>query len=1023
MTTLTNTSAMCRAWRMRVGGLLVGVFALLTTVATAQPTTTGSIVGRILNPSSGEYIRNAEVRVQGTTVSAISEDGGYYRLNNVPSGDVTLVATYTGHQTVTATVTVAAGSTSTHDFELSPVLSTRERDEIVKLGAFVVESEREGQAKAVTEQKTATNVKTVVASDNFGDVAEGNIGEFLKFMPGITLDYVETDTRAARIGGMEARYGYVTLDGGTIANTSTGSFGDDTRQFEFEAVSINNIDSIEVNRTLMADMPGDAPAGTVNLRSRSALDRKTPQFNYVVGMIGNQYEHSLSSTPRHDDATHPKTRPTAGFDYSSGPLPFAGGKLGITLNGQFTNVFKEQFRHALTYDYTSTTAQARGTPLITAINYKDGPKMTEKSSGGMKIDYEPFRALRLFIASSYTYFSDEISNRNLNFRMSGNNIDPSSTLTRIVALPTSSNSTRIEQTGSTGNKKTDTTNLSSGFKYRSGQSVVDGLASYSRARQQNGGYHMGAVDTANLQLTRMGFIAQRPSVDSPSWYFTQTAGGSWYDLNNYGANDTQSNNVTESRSRAKTEQYVGQVNWQYTTAGSQPFVFKTGLYEQVTTRHREQIESYTATFIGPTGSQLQARMPASIASFWIAKPWGSNILPLPVPDKSAMYVLVRDHPEYFSYTATNQATDLDNLLSSPQSNQEQIGAGFISAMTKWRRWTLYAGLRLENTRTITEVPFVVPIASNPYSIKDSKGNLVANTSSLDYVRYRYSKGKDVNYNDYNNPFPSASARYEFTPNLDLKLGYSAGIKRPPLGRMAGLWDFNSAETIITIPNPDLTPSKSNKFSALLEYYWDPAGTVSVHVFETQIRNDSVQSDALPSSALGLQDDPIYAPYEFITYFNIPGVRKIRGIELNYAHQLRFLPGALKGTSIFATYSRYTSNPRPGGFVPQSATGGLNYRYRGVNFKIAGTWTDNVYTGSNTVSGSSKYNPGDREVLLARYIFDVGLGYNFNPHSEIRLDGRNAFNSGKTWEYKDSDHRIRQMERYGGQWTISYRGRY
>ena len=44
-------------------------------------------------------------------------------------------------------------------------------------------------------------MKTVVAADNFGDIAEGNVGEFLKFMPGITLDYVETDTRAARMGG------------------------------------------------------------------------------------------------------------------------------------------------------------------------------------------------------------------------------------------------------------------------------------------------------------------------------------------------------------------------------------------------------------------------------------------------------------------------------------------------------------------------------------------------------------------------------------------------------------------------------------------------------------------------------------------------------------------------------------------------------------------------------------------------------------------------------------------------------
>src|SRR5688572_2419190 len=240
------------------------------------------------------------------------------------------------------------------------------------------------------------NVKTVVASDNFGDIAEGNIGEFLKFMPGIQIDYVETDTRAARMGGMEARYGAVTLDGGAVANATATGFGGDTRQFEFEAVSINNIETIEVYKTLSADMPADAPAGTINLRSKSALDRKRASFNYMLGFIGNEYDLTLRTTPRHDDSPHAKIRPTTTFDYSNS---FFGQKLGIAVNGLFTSVFKPQFRVANTYDYTAAQASTAGTPLITLINYKDGPKMTDKMSGGLKLDYQPFPALRLSLAS------------------------------------------------------------------------------------------------------------------------------------------------------------------------------------------------------------------------------------------------------------------------------------------------------------------------------------------------------------------------------------------------------------------------------------------------------------------------------------------------------------------------------------------------------------------------------------------------------------------------------------------------
>jgi iron complex outermembrane receptor protein len=546
--------------------LTFGALAILAAPfgAQAQPTT-GAISGRVFNPATGEYIRNAEVRIEGTQQRTLTEDGGVYRIANAPAGNQTIVVHYTGYDIAKATVTVPASGEVTKDFELAgTVAPAAQGEQVVALNAFTVSAEREGNAKAIMEQKGAMNVKTVVATDAFGDIAEGNIGEFLKFMPGITLDYVETDTRAARMGGLEARYGAVTLDGGSMANASTGSFGGDSRQFEFEAVSINNIETIEVNKTLSADMLADAPAGSINLRSKSALDRKGSRFNFNAGLIGNQYEHSLSRTPRHDDAEHAKARPTFSFDYSNA---FFGNKLGIAVNGMFTSVFKEQFRHSLTYDYTSAQAIAAGQPVITALNFKDGPKMTEKSSGGLKLDYEPFKGLRLTLASSYTFFSDEIANRNLNFRVSTGQLLPGSNATRVIAGPVAGTGTRIEQSGSHGDKKTDTTNLSLGFVYRKDRWTVDGLASYSRARQQNGGQHMGAVDTANLQLTRIAYTAERPSVESSAWTFTQTAGPSWFDLNNYGRSDAQSGNVSLGRSRAKTQQYVQQINARYVLPG------------------------------------------------------------------------------------------------------------------------------------------------------------------------------------------------------------------------------------------------------------------------------------------------------------------------------------------------------------------------------------------------------------------------------------------------------------------------
>src|SRR4051812_3290892 len=126
--------------------LTFGAVIALALPLAALAQATGMITGRVFNPATGEYIRNAEIRIEGTQQVAQTEDGGYYRLTNAPTGDITITATYTGHQSATAKVSVAPGATVTRDFELAPTGSNRRAEDVVQLGAFVVSTEREGQA-------------------------------------------------------------------------------------------------------------------------------------------------------------------------------------------------------------------------------------------------------------------------------------------------------------------------------------------------------------------------------------------------------------------------------------------------------------------------------------------------------------------------------------------------------------------------------------------------------------------------------------------------------------------------------------------------------------------------------------------------------------------------------------------------------------------------------------------------------------------------------------------------------------
>src|SRR5947207_11666673 len=85
--------------------LLLGLFCA---GARAQPAS-GSITGRVFNAATKEYVRNAEVRVEGTKLAVLTEDAGFYRIAGVAPGDVTLSVTYTGAQPTSATLRVSAG--------------------------------------------------------------------------------------------------------------------------------------------------------------------------------------------------------------------------------------------------------------------------------------------------------------------------------------------------------------------------------------------------------------------------------------------------------------------------------------------------------------------------------------------------------------------------------------------------------------------------------------------------------------------------------------------------------------------------------------------------------------------------------------------------------------------------------------------------------------------------------------------------------------------------------------------------
>ena len=157
---------------------LLGALAL-TSGLPAQPGGAGEITGTVRNAKTGNFLAGAEVRVLGTDLVALTQRDGSFGLSRVPAGNQRVRVFYTGLDPQESEVRVTAGAAAT----LAVALDSA----VYRLEAFTVAGQREGNAAAITRQRVAENVMNVVSMDAYGNVADGNIGNFLQNLTGVAV--------------------------------------------------------------------------------------------------------------------------------------------------------------------------------------------------------------------------------------------------------------------------------------------------------------------------------------------------------------------------------------------------------------------------------------------------------------------------------------------------------------------------------------------------------------------------------------------------------------------------------------------------------------------------------------------------------------------------------------------------------------------------------------------------------------------------------------------------------------------
>lgn len=242
------------------------MLAISLTIQGADSGGSRLLKGRILD-NEHNPLPGAVVILDGKAHSAVADADGFYSFSNLESGTHRLNISYLGFVPVSQAI-VLADTDVTQDIIMSD--SSKELNEVVVTGVF------SGQQRAINAQKSNINVTNIVSADQIGKFPDSNIGDALKRISGINVQYDQGEARFGQVRGTPADFSSVTINGSRIPSAEG-----DIRNVQLDLIPSDMIQTIEVNKTLMPDQDGDAIGGSINLVTKNSPRRLT--LNAVAG--------------------------------------------------------------------------------------------------------------------------------------------------------------------------------------------------------------------------------------------------------------------------------------------------------------------------------------------------------------------------------------------------------------------------------------------------------------------------------------------------------------------------------------------------------------------------------------------------------------------------------------------------------------------------------------------------------------------------------------------------------------------
>jgi TonB-dependent receptor len=822
--------------------LLNSVFfaALVASLAGPKPVAAqerkGTINGTVTDSGHG-VLKGAAVDLQPSGKTTVTDSLGQFTITDLAPSEYILTISYLGLDPFSQKVTVTGGQVTPVAVELKVATQS---------DSITVTAERaHGEAEAINRERTAENILQVLPHDVIVSLPNANVADAIGRLPSVTLERDEGEGKYVQVRGTEPRYTNVTIDGVNVPAPEGG-----VRQIKLDIIPSDLVESVEINKTLLANMDGDGIGGSVNLRTKTAGDQPTISLFGLGGytpIVNGREAYQTGATVGQRFGKEKKLGVLFGFAYdwngrgiddvepSPIALPCSPGNCGspsanAPYFGTYNNMGIREYRYYRgRYGFTGS------------------------------VDYKFNDNFNIWVRGLYSHF---------------NNFGDRSEFTPNI----NSFTTSPYQGGPDGNVTFDAEirrpvevigTMATGGRRDFGTAWLIWEFSVSRASSEDHGYSTGTfapIDpNSPINNVQFGVNVSNPLIPK----FVVQNGVNIYDTSQYfltgpldiGRGYSPQVNINGAVSFAKQYHVAGHFGT-FEIGGKLRSAHKF-------TEFKDPV--YTATD--------PSRFPLSSFAVTLQNKhyYDGNYTAAPLINYSQVLAAVLGNPNVFSVD-----TQPLNQLEGNNDLIERVGAGYIMNTINFDRWRLNTGIRFETTTEFAAGYQVTLDNNNPLGYS-GVSPLHVNSTRVD-------------------PLPSAELRYRLTSDSDIRLAYGRGVARPNFGDLAPSLTVDDANKRISLGNPALKATHANNYDLLYEQYLKPLGLIQGGFFYKNIGDPiyPISSIVTTGPYTGFRQDQPQNGSSAWLY----------GFETAYQQHLGFLPGLLKGIGISANYS-YTASQANG----------------------------------------------------------------------------------------------------------------